>query len=348
MDLTKEDLHKHGLFYSTIENGIKYIRCDDCDPIIRSLIDSVENDTSISIFIPTENHLAHGEFSEKTARIMRKRNIKINFVFGGFYKYNLTEKYDSPDDNRYLHLWPTSTIFDSVDNICRQYKLRDLKENEPKDFVYPYASFSFKAKSHRCYLVDNLVKNKILDRSLYTWYNYDSAYSNYEWRSVDPKSIIRKLDDNFYQTGNFFKMPSEYFKCFAHLVSEGMDDGMFITEKTVIPIMHKKPFIVQGIQNFHKVLKDDLKFELYDEIFDYEFDQWDDFTKRTDAVIENIKRILDEDFVKLYQKLYPKIQYNQNRMLEIVNQKVLVPEIVLKSKPMCQKYRMLKQGLGKI
>lgn len=347
MDLTKEDLHKHGLFYSTIENGIKYIRCDDCDPIIRSLVDSLENNSVVNIFIPTENHLAHGEFSEKTSRIMVKRNIRINFVFGGFYKYNLTDKYDAPELNRYLHLWPTSTIYDSVHNICREYKLKELIKPKVPEFSYPFASFSFKAKSHRCYLVDNLVKNKILNKGLYTWYNYDSSYSNYEWVSVDPISIIKRLDDHFYESGNFFRMPSEYSKCFAHLVSEGMDDGMFITEKTVIPIMHKKPFIVQGIQGFHKTLFEDLKFEPYDEIFDYEFDKWNDFTKRTDAVIENIKRVIDQDWTSLYKKLEPKIEYNQQRMLEIIKNKVLVPDIVQSSKKMCNRYHSLKSGLDK-
>ncbi len=348
MDLTKEDLHKHGLFYSTVENGVKYIRCDDCDPIIRSLINSVENNTVINIFIPTENHLAHGDFSEKTSRIMIKRNIRINFVFGGFYKYDLTEKYDAPQHNRYLHLWPTSTIYDSVHNICKQYKLKDLQSSKSSEFIYPYASFSFKAKSHRCYLVDNLVKNKILDKGLYTWYNYDSSYSRYQWVSADPQSIIKRLDDNFYDTGNFFKMPSEYKKCFAHLVSEGMDDGMFITEKTVIPIMHKKPFIVQGIKGFHKILFEDLKFEPYDEIFDYEFDKWDDYTKRTDAVIDNIKRIVDADWKDLYKKLESKIEYNQNRMLEIIKDKVMVPTIVQESKKISNKYLSLKYGLDKL
>ncbi len=330
MDLRKEDLTKHGLFYTKIENNVEYIRSHDCDTIIRSLISETPPDTELNLFIPTENHLAVGDFSKDTEKEMLEKNIKINFIFGGFYKYKLTEKYDSPENNRYLHLWPTAGIFDSVQNILSVYDIHSLANKGPQNFTYPFISLTHKARTHRCYLIDNLVKHKLLDKGLYTWHHYDQQYPYYKFEYFDP-SQANNFDHKYNKRKNHFRMPEEYFKCFMHLVSEGLDDGFFITEKTVIPIMHQKPFLVQGIPLFHEFLNKELKFELYTEIFNYDFDKIEDYKLRTDGLIQNIKNIVDKDYKKLYEKILPKIKYNQERMIEIINKKVLVPEIVLKS-----------------
>lgn len=342
MDIEAKDLFRHG--YGKLKNR-KTISFHDCDVILRSLLKEIPANTEVNIFLPEENHLSSGDISIDVQQHMKIKNIKINFVFGGFVKYSWNEKYDSPENNRFLHLWPTAGIFDTVQEIIKQYPLEQLRSSKNDQFKYPFVSLSWKAKSHRCYLVDQLVRFDILNKGLYTWSNEYFHEGSYEWKYADPVSLIKFLDDKFNYFHNNVYMPKDYFNSFLHLVSEGIDDGMFITEKTVNPIMHKKPFIVQGINGFHKMLKEELKFELFEEIFDYNFDKEENWVRRTDAVVANVRRIMEEDHTKLYRKLYPKLEYNQNRMIEIINQRIGVPDIVLNSQTMNKRFYTLKKNI---
>lgn len=342
MDLEASHLYKHG--YSRLKNK-KTISFYDCDHILRSLLTDISNNTQVNILLPEENHLSEGDISVDVQQLMKTKNIKINFVFGGFVKYEWNEKYDSPKDNRFLHLWPTAGIFDTVQKIIKHYPLEQLKSAKNDKFIFPYVSLSWKAKSHRCYLVDQLVRFDMLNKGLYTWSNEYFHKGSYEWQYADPVALIKFLDDKFNHRRDSVYMPRDYFNSFLHLVSEGLVDGYFVTEKTVNPIMHKKPFIVQGVKGFHKLLKEELKFELFEEIFDYNFDEEENWVERTNAVIDNVRRIMQEDHSKLYHKLYPKLEYNQNRMIEIINQNISVPDIVLQSPVMIKRYPILTKKI---
>lgn len=342
MDITKQDLLKYGLYQPTISNNETQLESKDCQDILLALLNHLPSDETVNIFIPEENHLADGIFDDRLYKVLSSKNVKLNFVFGGFTKYKLTEKYDFPEHNLFLHLWPTAGIFDSFNSIIKIYPPSKLKFQEVNDFEYLFISLSNKAKTHRCYLLDSLIRDDLLQHGVYTWSN-TYANNDYVWRFTDPIKLKNKLNDRFIPTfsTNYEIMPDEYFKAFIHLVSEGMSDGDFITEKTTIPLVHKKPFIVQTTKGFHKILSKKLKFELYDEIFDYEFDQVDDWCKRTDLIIKNLKRLKKENLKNLYQKLLPKLEYNQNRIFEIINKNILVPQIVLDSKTMLDRYPYL-------
>jgi hypothetical protein len=125
-----------------------------------------------------------------------------------------------------------------------------------------------------------------------------------------------------------------------HVIGEATTDVPFITEKTVIPILYKKPFITIANKNFSLYLRN-LGFELFDEIIDYSYDSIENLEDRADAMIKNILPLLKEDYNKLYQKLLPKLEHNYNRAWQIIKDINYIPDIIQ------ERYESVK-AIGKI
>ena len=113
--------------------------------------------------------------------------------------------------------------------------------------------------------------------------------------------------------------PSEYYKSFMQLISESTMKSIIITEKTATPLMNFKPFLVAGPKDYYKVM-DELGFQRYTELFDYDFDKEPDDAVRTEMVVENIKKnayLSTNQMAELHIKMGPKLLHNYNRMIEI-------------------------------
>ena len=104
-----------------------------------------------------------------------------------------------------------------------------------------------------------------------------------------------------------------YFACETQTVAAGL-----VTEKTIKGLFYKKPFLIYSVRGYHKWLKDN-GFELYDELFDYSFDDRDD-SNRIQMYVNECRRILNMDLRELKDKIEQvksKIEYNYNRCEEI-------------------------------
>jgi hypothetical protein len=66
----------------------------------------------------------------------------------------------------------------------------------------------------------------------------------------------------------------------------------YFSEKTCRPLGHCKPFLVIGGAGWYKIFEK-LGFKLYDELFDYSFDEIESFRYRHEAIMTQIKDILD-------------------------------------------------------
>jgi hypothetical protein len=72
-----------------------------------------------------------------------------------------------------------------------------------------------------------------------------------------------------------------------------------------------------------------LGFEPFDEIIDYSFDNQDSVEKRGEILINSISDIVNcTNLNALYKKLYPKIEHNYNRALEIIHDINYIPNVV--------------------
>jgi len=173
------------------------------------------------------------------------------------------------------------------------------------DYKYTYLYMVLYPKPHRCIMMDTLAKHELHSIGALSWMEYnrnidrskllpgqlDSQYEDFVWTHwKNPQRLY--LDQKNESPGpiSWDWLPSEYSQSFMQVIGESVAHCTFITEKTVVPILHNKPFLIVGSQGNHQYLKE-LGFELYDEIFDYGFDNLSNIKDRCDGIAENIKRV---------------------------------------------------------
>ena len=242
-----------------------------------------------------------------------KPQKSIDFIFGGTF-YNKFQKYG----NANLHFWNNFWLYNSVSlidvrNIIKKPNMQHLficLNNEPH--------------YHRCYMIDMLAKNNLINKNVISWNKIDSNYSAYKFRYWKEK--ITTLSDNYFETKEQHILPREFNVCFLNLVLESTVDGIFITEKTFHPIIIGKPFIVLAAPGFHRFLQSQ-GFLLYDEIISYDFDKENNLNKRIKMIVEELKRLQKNKYNKLYDKIKDKLDYNRKRALEIVRNQEGIPVI---------------------
>jgi hypothetical protein len=91
-----------------------------------------------------------------------------------------------------------------------------------------------------------------------------------------------------------------------------------LSDKTCKALGHCKPFLVIGCAGWYKIFEK-LGFKLYDELFDYSFDEIESFRYRHEAIMDQMKDILNMDksvFDKKILGIQDKIYYNKRRLLE--------------------------------
>ena len=101
------------------------------------------------------------------------------------------------------------------------------------------------------------------------------------------------------------------------------------SEKTCKPLGFAKPFLVIGCEGWYEAFEQ-AGFVLYDELFDYSFDKIESFRRRHQAIISQIKDILNMDRDVLNKKILDiqgKIQYNKRQLLECRDVKMNIFEM---------------------
>lgn len=193
------------------------------------------------------------------------------------------------------------------------------------DINYLFTSLNNKAHWHRCLQMDLLEKYKLIEKGAITWNSWvgdrgrilSESFSNYVWKYWQPR-ILKSDEMNLSGWGT--QLPKEYSNSFIHLVSESSDTFMMFSEKSIIPILFNKPFLISGCVGFHKKLED-MGFSLYDELFDYSFDNETDTEKRFDLLTQNLIKYKDynlKELENLRQKILEKTIYNKLHLIKII------------------------------
>ena len=182
--------------------------------------------------------------------------------------------------------------------------------------LYTFISMNGVPKVHRCILQDLLVKHDILKHGKFSWRNIRNEghwYNFQHWK--EEQTFLDQSDPN-----NLYHqevVPEVFKNCLIQIVPETHEDRFFLTEKTAIPLFFNKPFIVAGSKGYHKKLQQ-LGFQLYDEIFDYSFDDVDDINVRYEMIVETVKPLVSLSYnqkVDMYKRLFDKCVYNKKLAL---------------------------------
>lgn len=203
---------------------------------------------------------------------------------------------------------------------------------ENTTFDHYLTSLNHRSHAHRCHMMDLIAKNNLIEGNAISWHNLvgnGSMADMYDWEYFTPR--VLSLSDNFNDEWN--TPPTQYFKSFMQVVSESSQNVKIFTEKTAMALISHKPFLIAGPMHIHQTLKD-LNFELYDDIFDYSFDNEPNQGKRYQMIMDNFVRIQQEntlgDLVKLQEKIKSKIVYNFENLKKNVFDFSTVPPIVRK------------------
>lgn len=199
------------------------------------------------------------------------------------------------------------------------------------------------AKAHRILLLDELAKRNLLENNIYTCLDPNNCLEEQmELVGAEHFDGERKnLNHLKPQFPIYDTQPQGWESAFMEVVSETNITSHFYTEKTVWPIVYMKPFLIHGAQYQNRDLQK-FGFVLYDEIFDYSFDDIASPRERTIALAEELKRLqsLNLDLNKVTQQLLPKLEHNMCRYIDLLHNDEYLPSIISKLGP-----RMWKQTL---
>ena len=205
--------------------------------------------------------------------------------------------------------------FISLNGTRKDHRIKTIKNlHNHKNFVYSYYPFEdddeldycFDISGEKRYLNELTELNEIYDKELF------EKIIDKPLREQTKDELKSKMQNKF----DAFQMcvPLEYVQSCADLVTESfVGDSLSYTEKTWKPIALKKPFLLMSGKNAYKYLKV-MGYELYDELFDYSFDD-KDFNTRFSSIIDQVKtlcKISTKEFAEQIsdEKIKSKIEYN--------------------------------------
>ena len=200
----------------------------------------------------------------------------------------------------------------------------------PAELKYKLFSANNHGHYFRCQLVDHFERAGLINSdNIVTWQN-KRVSTHYQWRWFSPREITV---DDIYATGglNYKQFMPQYQEAFLDALSESAVHNIFLTEKTVKPILCLKPFIVWTAPGYHKFLAS-LGILLFDELIDYSFDAEPDDELRCQMFVEQARRINDMPLAELadwQQRLMPKLQANKSHLLGMMYDRNLHPKRVV-------------------
>lgn len=218
-----------------------------------------------------------------------------------------------------LLFWPTALLHLTKRFLNNQFGENVPIPNQTDNFEKLYVNLNHRPHTHRCKLIDELYKNGLFEFGKNSW-NYPNLenYTSYKFKNWTPE-ILKIIED----VGVYEHVFDT--KCLFNLVSESSDLLTFITEKTFKPILHGQAFLCFGYRAQNTCLRD-YGFELYDEIFDYSFDDLPLIEDRIQGIINNINNLKDKNYHELYDKIKHKIERNKNRAIDILENDPYIPE----------------------
>ena len=297
---------------------------NNCEHNNSIIIEKCKTHRPKQIYINTDTEWFWGIEKEQVDELYSIGVENIYIIFSShncdFYK-DYYESRGIPVSN--LVFWPTFW-FNWAERLClgnkNQYQTQTYEQ-----FIYPFISLNNKPHDHRCAMIDMITKYDLLDKGIVTWNKTPYSNDAYKFKYYD--NSFRGLDDDFVNKLDSFLICKEYHQSFLHVIGEATTTVPFITEKTVLPILYKKPFVTLSNTNFSDYLRK-LGFELFDEIIDYSYDTIDNLEERADSMVQNILPLVNENHLTLYKKLRPKLEHNYNRALEIIKDINFIPNII--------------------
>ena len=249
-------------------------------------------------------------------------------------QYFLTNLYELKHND--FEIKYNAIFLSGAKKMCRLHVIRELFEYD--NFIYSNMGWIddvYHRNSKR--IIDYTFKDddfelNIDDTLFKTTGDFSIGSLKYDYNNFSLDEYIyyppSKLDYKYIDKIDFTKphclyelVPEEFLKSAVSLFCETQTVlTSHLTEKTIKNLYYKKPFLGFACKGYYKFLKDN-GFELYDELFDYSFDNFE-YENRLNSFINESKKILEMSLPELLNKisnLKEKIEYNYQNSKKISN-----------------------------
>lgn len=296
----------------------------------------LDNDTDECIIIDntddSEVYFHHDmKYWNEVHLMIQKSNKRLIFLSNGL-QHN--------EYNRFFHFefdsFPLASLFSTYSVILFNGGVlpKKIDYQDTKSFQYFLKYLNNTAHWPRCYMTDNLKKHKILESSdiLFSWNSpqdeHDHMTKKYKFEHWNEKKVILDKLDTW--TKQYKSNEIEKFNCLIELVGETPTDNIGFTEKTWKPILRGNIFVLFGVRNQNKRLKQ-YNFLLFDNLFDYSFDYLDT-QYFIDNLISQIKKLRTQDYNEIYRNSIDIINHNLKNSYDIIDNKRYVPSYLINNK----------------
>tara|TARA_B100000085_G_scaffold183941_1_gene168113 strand:- start:1087 stop:1914 length:828 start_codon:yes stop_codon:yes gene_type:complete len=186
----------------------------------------------------------------------------------------------------------------------------NLSKNFICDFVSTpnkkFICLTFHNKPHRSKIL-NFIKEKNLN-----CYVSENAKGLTE--------IPEHYPNGYYKNRYDYGVPKEYFNSFIEIVTESyVNFSSHFSEKSYKPLFYKKPFIAFAGPYYYTTMKK-YGFELYDELFDYDFDTNENVEERISDILFQLLTINSlslSELTKIIDNMKSKIEHNYNNLFKL-------------------------------
>lgn len=199
-----------------------------------------------------------------------------------------------------------------------------------------FTSLNSKPRHNRCMFIDYMSHYNLIDNNYVSWnmtlLEPEANNKPYIFKYWTPERLVL---ETAWQNTNICNPsqpvqntpPLQFSDSLFSFVSETVTDEIMVTEKTWVAIYHQRPFLTFATTGYYKFLQE-LGIELYDEVFDYNFDSILNWERRCAAVMQEMKKLENTNLQDLYMSLRPKVLRNYTRMLDIVKNGIGRPNIL--------------------
>lgn len=253
-----------------------------------------------------------------------RKNIKLHIVTGhGVYKDLIRKNYGVLEENISVTRWPNYWFNTSLRDMYMTQKNNlnpFIKENY--NFTKTFLCMNNKPRRHRIKTLDMIHKQNLTNHCYLSVLivNKEMQKNSKFWK---PKIIELSYQPYSGDVVNDyrFNLPLEWYQTPINLVTETewkpvINNEIYFTEKTAYSICMLKPFLIVGAKQCHRELEN-LGFKLYNEIFDYEFDNFDELDTRISNILYQLQELSKEDLNKIWEKTRETAYHNFQNLIKI-------------------------------
>lgn len=233
-----------------------------------------------------------------------------------------------------------SHTFHTHSIVCREeFPNYDDNDLELQDLKFLFVNYNRKPKPHRILFVDKLVQNHLDHLGVVSLGKPESHYNVAQGLAVD--KYYKVLENHDYTRNGKFPLDNAFGgvppdfcslgdldiwkKHFLNIVSETEFypwDNLFMTEKTLKPIIGLRPFVINGQVKIYQYLRDN-GFKTFNHFFDFvKLEDIPEFEVH-DSIIQVIKKLSTMDtssILSMYHDMLPDLRYNRARFFEFAQE----------------------------